>query len=166
MQTPDLTEYGLDAHLIGADRLYAVSTGPDISPVEAKDAVVLVDADTVSWSSWNLYGEQFARHAGAEVVRIDDGGVTGPAFFDHVRRLRRPVVNSPKGQTTPVPPDLTARPLVRPTPYWTWSLVARHDDTRSSVHAVIKALTSDIGTLGLDGDTVWLPANDPHNPAR
>jgi DNA-binding transcriptional LysR family regulator len=166
VQTPDMTEHGLDAHLIGADRLYAVSTGSDISPVEAKDAVVLVDADTVSWSSWNLYGEQFARHAGAEVVRIDDGGVTGPAFFDHVRRLRRPVVNSPKGQTTPVPPDLVVRPLVRPTPYWTWSLVARHDDTRSSVHAVVKALTSDIGTLGLDDDTVWLPANDPHKPAR
>jgi hypothetical protein len=44
--------------------------------------------------------------------------------------------------------------------------VARHDETRSSVHAVVKALTSDIGTLGLDDDTVWLPANDPHKPAR
>jgi hypothetical protein len=76
------------------------------------------------------------------------------------------VVNSPKPQTTPLPPDLVVRPLVRPAPYWTWSLVARHDDTRSSVHAVVKALTSDIGTLGLDDDTVWLPANDPHKPAR
>jgi DNA-binding transcriptional LysR family regulator len=166
VQTPDMTEYGLDAHLIGADRLYTVSTGSDLSPVEAKDCVVLVGADTVIWSSWNLYGEQFARHTGADVVRIDDGGITGPAFFDHVRRLRRPVVNSPKGQTTPVPPDLIARALVHPVPCWTWSLVVRHDDTRSSVQAVVKALTSDIGTLGLNDDTVWLPANDPHKPAR
>jgi hypothetical protein len=161
-----MTEHGLAAHLIGADRLHAVSTGSDSSPVEAKDAVVLVDADTVSWSSWNLYGAQFARHVGAEVVRIDDGGVTGPAFFDHVRRLRRPVLNSPKGQTNPVPPDLVVRPVVGPAPYWTWSLVARSDDTRSSVQAVVKALTSDIGTLGLDDDTGWLPANDPHRLAR
>ena len=56
-----------------------------------------VDADAASWSSWNRYAEQFAADTGARVVRIDDGGVTGPTFFEHVRRLRRPVLNNPEG---------------------------------------------------------------------
>jgi hypothetical protein len=73
---------------------------------------------------------------------------TGPAFSDHVRRLRRPVINSPKGQTTPLPPDLVARPLVNPSPYWTWSLVSRREETRTSVRALIEATTHDIGSLG------------------
>jgi DNA-binding transcriptional LysR family regulator len=163
VQAADLAELDLDAHLIGADRLYAVSAGSSSSAVEAKDTLVLFDADTVSWSSWNLYAGQFARDTGALAVRIDDGGITGPAFFEHVRRLRRPVVNSPKGQAAPLPPDLTQRPVVRPAPYWTWSLVARHDETRETVRAVIEALTGDVGSLGLDADTAWLPATDPHN---
>jgi hypothetical protein len=32
-----------------------------------------------------------ARDTGARIVRIDGGAITGPAFVDHVRRLRRPV---------------------------------------------------------------------------
>ena len=165
VQTADLSEYGLTAHLIGADRLYAVSIGTDASPVEAKNTAVLIDADTDSWSSWNLYAGQFARDTGARAVHTDDGGVTGPAFFEQVRRLRQPVINSPKGQTTPLPPDLVQRPVVRPTPYWTWSLVARQDESRETVLAVLKALTSDIssGSLGLEADTAWLPTTDPHN---
>jgi hypothetical protein len=79
--------------------------------------VVLVDADAATWASWNRYAEQFANETAARMVHIDDGGITGPAFFDHVRRLRRPVINSPKGQTTPVPPDLVRRPVVDPAPY-------------------------------------------------
>jgi DNA-binding transcriptional LysR family regulator len=160
LQAADLAEYELDARLIGADRLYAVSLGADASPVAAKDTAVLLDADTDSWSSWNLYASQYARDTGARAVRIDDGGVTGPAFFEHVRRLRLPVINSPKGQTTPLPPDLVQRPVVRPTPYWTWSLVARRDEARASVRAVVDALTRDVGTLGLDADTAWLPTTD------
>ncbi|MEV4601870.1 LysR family transcriptional regulator [Amycolatopsis sp. NPDC049253] len=162
VQTPDLADQDLTARLIGADHLYAVSTGTDTSPVAAKDLAVLVDSDTLSWSSWNLYAGQFARDTGATVVQTDDGGVTGPAFFEHVRRLRRPVVNSPKGQTTPLPPDLVRRPIVDPTPCWTWSLVTRRDDTRASVRAVVDALTTDLGTFGLD-DSTWLPATDPYS---
>jgi DNA-binding transcriptional LysR family regulator len=160
-QTPDLAAHHLDARLIGADRLYAVCIGSDTSAVEAKDALVLVDADTASWSSWNRYGEQFARDSGARPVRIDDGGITGPTFFEHVRRLRRPVLNSPKGQTAPVPADLVARPVIHPAPYWTWSLISRHDEGRPTVLAVIEALAGDIGPLGLDDDA-WLPEGDPH----
>jgi DNA-binding transcriptional LysR family regulator len=162
VQAADLAEHDLTARLIGADRLYAIAPGADMSPVQAKDVLVLVDADEASWASWNRYAEEFGQDTGAHVVRIEDGGVTGPAFFDHVRRLRRPVVNSPKGQTTPVPPDLVARPVVVPTPYWTWSLVSRRDETRAAVLATVDALTHDIGLLGLAADTAWLPAGDPH----
>ena len=37
VQTTDLASLSLDAHLIGVDRLYALSVGTDTSPVEAKD---------------------------------------------------------------------------------------------------------------------------------
>jgi DNA-binding transcriptional LysR family regulator len=166
VQTTDLAEHGLDGRLIGVDRLYAVCVGSQSSAVEAKDTVVLVDADTASWSSWNRYGEQFATDTGAPVVRIDDGGVTGPMFFEHVRRLRQPVLNTPKGQTTPVPHDLVQRPVVGPAPLWTWSLVSRRDEARPAVRAVIDALTADVGALGLDDPDAWLPAADPYRGLR
>jgi DNA-binding transcriptional LysR family regulator len=162
VRTADLVEHDLQARLIGADRLYALSMGAETAAVRARDTLVLVDADTASWASWNLYAEEFAAATGATVVRIDDGGVTGPAFFNHVRRLRRPVVNSPKGQTTPIPPDLAQRPVVCPTPYWTWSLVWRRDATRAAVRDAVDALTDGVGSLGLDSPDVWLPADDPH----
>jgi DNA-binding transcriptional LysR family regulator len=158
----DLARYGLQARLLGADRLYAVAPGAGTSEVRAEDTVVLVDADTASWESWNVFAEEFARDTGARVVRTDDGGVTGPAFFEHVRRLGRPVLNCPKGQTTPIPAGLAPRPVVRPAPFWTWSLVARRDETRPAVRATIAELGRDTGRLGLDDPSVWLPADDPH----
>jgi DNA-binding transcriptional LysR family regulator len=161
VQADDLVKYDLDARLIGADRRYAVSAGTAASAVQARDTLVLLDADSARWSSWNLYAEEFARDTGARIARTDDGGITGPAFFDHVRRLRRPVINSPKGQTAPVPPDLTQRPVVDPAPYWTWALVSRRDETRTAVRATIEALTRDVGTLGLDSEPAWIPAGDP-----
>jgi DNA-binding transcriptional LysR family regulator len=162
VRAEDLVNYDLEARLIGADRLFAIAAGTDASAVQAKDTLVLLDADAATWSSWNLYAEEFARDTNARVIRIDDGGITGPAFFDHVRRLRLPVINSPKGQTTPVPPDLVQRPVVNPSPYWTWSLVSRGDETRAAVRATIEALTHDVGTLGLDAETAWIPAGDPY----
>jgi hypothetical protein len=165
VRTGDLAPHGLRARLIGADRLYAVGVGAGTTAVRARDTAVLVDADAVSWDSWNVFAEEFARDTGAHVVRVEDGGITGPAFFDHVRRLRRPVLNSPKGQTTPLPPDLVQRPVVHPSPFWTWSLVSRQDEPRTAVRAAVDALSRDIGPLGLDADTVWLPADDPHRTA-
>jgi DNA-binding transcriptional LysR family regulator len=106
VQTTDLASLSLDAHLIGVDRLYALCVGSDTSPVEASDTLVLLDADEATWSSWNRYAEQFAADTGARIVRVDDGGVTGQAFFEHVRRLHRPVLNSPKGQDTQEPSGL------------------------------------------------------------
>lgn len=156
----DLERLGLDARLLGADRLYAVSTGQDTDPVAAGDTVVLVDADTTSWASWNAYARQFARDTGARAVRTEDGGVTGQAFFDHVRRLRRPVLNSPKSQTAPLPPDLARRQVTAPEPVWTWSLVFRKDDDRAAVRAAVDALTAGVGDLDLGTTDVWLPDDD------
>ena len=161
VQTGDLASLSLDAHLVGIDRLYAVCVGTDTSPVEAKDTVVLLDPDEVTWSSWNRYGQQFAAETGARTMHVDDGGITGPDFFEHVRRLRRPVLNNPKGQDTAEPAGLVRRPVVRPTPLWTWSLVWRRDEANPSVRAVVDAFTSGAGVLGATAAD-WLPAGDPY----
>jgi DNA-binding transcriptional LysR family regulator len=162
VRTEDLEQRGLRARLIGADRLYAVATGDDTSEVSARDTIVLIDDDTTSWSSWNVYAEQLAKDTGARAVSISDGGITGPAFFDHVRRSGRPVVNSPKGQTTPLPPDLVQRPVTAPEIYWTWSLVWRESEDRPAVLAVVDTLCDGVGDLGLRAPGAWLPDGDPH----
>jgi hypothetical protein len=169
VQTEDLAAHGLDARPIGAERLLAISSGTGTSAVRAEETLVLVDSDTAGWDSWNRYAEAFARDTGAGVVRIDDGGITGRGFFDHVRRLRRPVLNSAKGQSAPVPLDLRRRVVVDPAPYWTWALVSRHDETRAAVRATVEALSRGAGDLdlhtglhtGLQLGTAWLPAADP-----
>ena len=160
--TDDLERRGLQACLVGADRLYAVSVGDDTSDVAARATLVLLDEDTTSWASWNAYAEELARQTGARAVRIADGGITGPAFFDHVRRLKRPLINSPKGQTAPLPPDLVQRPIIAPRIYWTWSLVWRRSEVRASVLSVIDALRDDDADVGIYGRDVWLPEADPH----
>ncbi|MHC9294516.1 LysR family transcriptional regulator [Mycobacterium sp. LTG2003] len=164
VQNADLDSLSLEARLLGVDRLYALDAGTDEAPVDAADTVVLVDADGASWSSWNRYGEQFAAATGARVMRTDDGGVTGPTFFEHVRRLRRPVLNNPKGQDASLPRGLVRRPVIHPAPLWTWSLVWRRGEDNPAVHAVIDEFTGDIADFGLADPTVWLPADDPHKP--
>ncbi|MET9015792.1 LysR family transcriptional regulator [Streptomyces olivaceoviridis] len=158
----DLHARGLDCRLIGADRLYAVSAGKDAAEVRARDVVVLLDDDATAWPTWNAYAEQFARDTGARTVRICDGGITGPAFFDHVRRSRRPILNSPKSQTTPLPPELVACPVVEPKVYWTWSLVWRRGETRTAVLDTVDALTDGVGDFGIHDPDAWLPADDPY----
>ncbi|WP_225848090.1 LysR family transcriptional regulator [Streptomyces sp. HPF1205] len=160
----DLDARNLDARLLGADRLYAVAVGHEAREVRARDVLVLLDDDAATWSSWNVYAEQFARDTGARTVRISDGGVTGPAFFEHVRRAGRPVLNSPKGQTTPLPPELVACPVVEPKPYWTWSLVWRRGEVRAAVLDTVKALTDGVGDLGVQASGAWLPDDDPYRP--
>jgi DNA-binding transcriptional LysR family regulator len=160
VRASDLAEQELSGRLLGADRLYAVSPGGEESVVRARDTAVLVDADTATWASWNIYAVEFARATGAEVVRIEDHGITGPAFFDHVRRLRRPVVSSPKRDTTPLPRDFVHRPVVDPVPVWTWALVSRADEVRPAVLAAAEALTRDV-VVEFDPAAHWLPADDP-----
>ncbi len=162
VRTQDLEEYGLNARLIGADRLYAVGASDDTSAVHAQETAVLLDEDTTSWASWNTYAGQLARDTGARAVRISDGGITGPAFFDHVRRSRRPIINAPQGQATPLPPDLFRRPVIEPQVYWTWSLVWRRGEERAAVLAAVDALTGGVGELGIHSPDAWLPDSDPH----
>lgn len=162
----DVAQHGLKARLLGADRLYAVAAGVDTTPVQACDVVVLVDDDTTSWYSWNVYAEEFARDTGAQILRINDGGITGPAFFDHVRAIGRPVVNSPKGQTITLPSDLTARPVTDPTAIWTWSLLCRANETRPVVLAAVDALTRGVTDLEIHEDGIWLPMDDPYRRIR
>jgi hypothetical protein len=69
--------------------------------VRATEVTVLVDVDEASWASWNRYATAFAEASGASVTKIEDGGIAGPAFFDHVARLRRPVLDSPKRHVAP-----------------------------------------------------------------
>ena len=164
VQTTDLASLSLDARLVGVDELYALSVGSDSSPVDAKDTVVLVDADEATWSSWNRYAEQFAADTGARLMRVDDGGVTGQEFFEHIRRLRRPVLNNPKGQNAPPPNGLVRRQVVNPTPLWTWSLVWRRDDDSVALRAVIDEFTRDAPEL--DVQEGWLPAADPYRPTE
>jgi DNA-binding transcriptional LysR family regulator len=162
VRTSDLDQLGLHARLIGADRLYAVFTGSETGDVRARDTAILIDDDTTSWSSWNLYAGRFARDTGARTLHIDDGGITGHAFFDHVRAGDRPVVNSPKGQTDPLPPDLVQRPVVEPRVYWTWSLVWRRTEERPAVLAAVDAFTDNLPDLGVHDPGAWLPDGDPH----
>jgi DNA-binding transcriptional LysR family regulator len=158
----DLEEHGLSARLIGADRLYAVSAGRDTGEVRARDTMVLLDDDATAWPSWNGYAEELAEETGAQVLRISDGGITGPAFFDHVRRCGRPVINSPKGQAAPLPPDLVARPVTGPKIYWTWSLVWRRDELRPAVLNTVEALMEGVGDFGVHAPDAWLPEGDPY----
>jgi DNA-binding transcriptional LysR family regulator len=163
VRTRDLDEHGLRARLLGADRLYAVSVGADPTPVRTRGITVLIDDDATSWASWNVFAEQLAQDTGARIQRISDGGITGPAFFDHVRAVGRPVLNSPKGQGATLPPDLTQRPVIDPTIMWTWSLVWRRDEVRPVVLAAAEAITRDVDELGLHDLGTWLPDGDPHN---
>jgi DNA-binding transcriptional LysR family regulator len=160
--TKDLDRHRLDARLAGADRLYAVAAGDDAGDVRTRHTAVLLDEDTTFWTSWNAYAEQLAHDTGARAVHVADGGITGPGFFDHVRRSPCPIVNSPKGQTTPLPPDLVQRPLVGPKVYWTWSLVWRRAEVRSAVLATVETITEGVGDLGIHAPDAWLPDGDPY----
>jgi DNA-binding transcriptional LysR family regulator len=83
-------ERGLATHLLRAEPLHSVVPSlASAEPVAAERLTVLVDADDSAWSSWNRFAEEFAAAIGARVVRIDDGGVAGDAFFVHVRRRAR-----------------------------------------------------------------------------
>jgi DNA-binding transcriptional LysR family regulator len=162
VRTRDLDVHGLEARLLGADRLYAVSVGADRTPVRTLGITVLVDDDAASWASWNLFAEQLARDTGARIQRIGDGGITGPAFFDHVRAVGRPVLNSPKGQGATLPPDLAQRLVIDPMVMWTWSLVWRREEIRPVVLAAAEAITRGVDDLGLHDPGTWLPDGDPH----
>jgi DNA-binding transcriptional LysR family regulator len=159
-------ERGLTAYLLRAEPLHASLPGmSSTEPVAAQNVRVLVDADESAWSSWNRFAEEFAAHTGARIVRIDDGGITGDAFYVHVRRIGAAVLASPKRHTAVTPPSLGQRPVADPVPLWTWSLVHREDDDRTSVRQLVDALVALAGSRNwrtAPKERWWTPSDDPH----
>jgi DNA-binding transcriptional LysR family regulator len=159
-------ERGLVAHLMHAEPLSAIFPGVgSADPVPAADVTVLVDSDEAAWSSWNVFAEEFATVTGARVVRINDGGIAGQAFYAHVRRIGRPVLLSPKRHAGSVPPRLGRRPIADPVPLWTWSLLHRADDARPAIGYVVDSLLALAQSLQWTSPPVgrwWAPADDPH----
>ncbi len=111
---------------------------------------------------------QFAEEAGARIVRIDDGGITGAAFHLHVRRIGAAVLASPKRDTAVIPPSRGQRPVAEPVPLWTWSLLHRRDDDRASVLRVVDSLLAAARSrdwLVPPAERWWIPSADPHRRA-
>ena len=152
IEEADIERHHLAAHLLRYERLEAVM--PRAHPatrqksVSAAEIAVLIDVDEASWKSWNRYASAFAKANQAAVTNIDDGGIAGPAFFDHVARLRRPVLESPKRHAAPMLPTLTRRPVRSPVPLWAWALLHRRDDTRSIVARFTRTLIDHASALG------------------
>ena len=165
----DVRRRGLTAHLLRAEPLQAVLPGLSSSePLAAHRVKVLVDADESAWSSWNRFAEAFAADTGARMLRIDDGGVTGDAFYAHVRKIGSAVLASPKRHTAVIPPSLGQRPVAEPIPLWTWSLLHRADDDRVGVGGVVDALLAAARSrdwLAPPVDRWWIPADDPNRGA-
>src|SRR3977135_4181204 len=113
----------LHLQLLWAESLVAVVTARvSEEMVAAGELRGLCAADLTSGDAWNQFACEFALAAGARVVEIDDGGITGRGFHDHCRRLNAPVLQSPKRHRASVPPGLRTRPVRDPTPLWCWSL--------------------------------------------
>jgi DNA-binding transcriptional LysR family regulator len=163
VEAADAERYGLAAHLLQYERLEVVlpraHQSAHLESVPAAEVTVLVDVDEASWRSWNVYAFAFAEASQASVINIDDGGIAGPAFFDHVARLRRPVLESPKRHAAPMPPTMIRRPVQSPVPLWAWALIHRADDTRPRVARVVQTLIDHASTCG------WrTPPSEPHWP--
>jgi DNA-binding transcriptional LysR family regulator len=156
----------LDLRLLWPEPLLAVTAaGRSEKTVSARTLRVLVDADLTSWQAWNDYATEFAEAAGARLVHIDDGGIAGAAFHDHVLRLNAPVLMSPKRHFDSLPARLRTRPVVDPCPLWCWSLVTRAKDERDNV-AALRDHASNVVRPGASRTPptgqIWLPSADPH----
>jgi DNA-binding transcriptional LysR family regulator len=162
----------LDVRLLWPEPLSAVAPATTIAAaagaVKAAKVRVLVDADLTSWDAWNQYAIDFASATDARVVHVDDGGITGPGFYDRCRRIGAPVLQSPKRHAVPLPAGLRLRDVGDPTPLWCWSLVTRAADDRPSILALrddAMAVTRAAGLHVRPGAPSWLPPRDPHRDA-
>ena len=167
IQEADIERHNLAAHLLWYESLEAVMPRAHQATrhesVPASEITVLVDVDEASWLSWNRYATAFAKANQASVTNIHDGGIAGPAFFDHVTRLRRPVLESPKRHSAPIPPTLTRRPVRSPVPVWAWALLHRADDTRPMVARATRTLIDHASTLGWrtpPSEPCWPPVSE------
>jgi len=167
VSTTDVEQHGLTAGFLWAEPLYAVlPSAGSASAVAASAVTVLVDADESAWSSWNRFAGEFAGDTGARIAKIDDGGITGEAFYAHVRRIGSPVLASPKRHTAVSPPSLAQRPI-DPTPLWTWSLLRRADDERPALHHVVETFLNAAENRHWTDPPKrpwWVPSDDPHRP--
>ena len=156
----------LDFQLLWPEPLLAVTpAGLSDKPVPARRLRVLVDADLTSWQAWNDFASEFAEATGARLVRIDDGGIAGPAFHDRALRLNAPILMSPKRSFDRLPARLRTRPVADPCPLWCWSLVTRARDDRDSIAALREYAGNTIQPAvprTAPAGPVWLPAADPH----
>ena len=162
----DVARLNLSAHLLCYEQLEAVMprahNATRLESVPATDITVLIDVDEASWKSWNRYASAFAAANQVSVTNIDDGGIAGPAFFDHVARLGRPVLESPKRHAASMPPTLTRRPVRPPIPLWGWRLLHRADDSRPLVAQATHILTDLASTCGWrtpPSEAHWPPAS-------
>ncbi|MEE6135975.1 LysR family transcriptional regulator [Mycobacterium sp. 050128] len=159
-------ERGLTTCLVYAEPLHAVLPGvSSADPIAARRLTVLLDADESAWSSWNRFAGEFAAATGARVVRIDDGGITGDAFYVHVRRIAAAVLASPKRHTAITPPSLGRRPVADPLPLWTWSLVHRETEDRVGVLQIVESLLRVADSRRWrtpPAEHWWIPSGDPH----
>src|SRR5437763_4159097 len=167
IEEADVQRHKLAAHLLWYESLVAVLPRAHQATrhehVPASEITVLVDVDAASWWSWNRYAFAFAEANQASVTNIDDGGITGPAFFDHVARLRRPVLESPKRHSAPIPPTLTRRPVRSPVPVWAWAGLHRADDTRPVVARAPQIATRTVPPHGWrtpPSEPYWPPASE------
>jgi DNA-binding transcriptional LysR family regulator len=167
LEEADIERLNLAADVLRYERLEVVvpraHKATREKSVPAAETTVLIDIDEASWNSWNRYASAFAKANQASVTKIDDGGIVGPAFFDHVARLRRPVLDSPKRHAAPMPPTLTRRPVRSPVPLWTWALLHRADDTRPAVARATRTLIDHASAFGWrtpPSEPYWPPADE------
>ena len=161
----------LQYQLLRAEPLVAVSSAGAVGEdaVAAESLAVMVDADLTSWDAWNQFAIEFAESVECRLVRIDDGGITGPGFYEHCQRLSRPGLASPKRHPASLPSDLRTRQVHDPAPMWCWSLITRADDDRPPVlalrdHAV--QVASHLTHAGpWPAGPLWVPRGDPHADA-
>ena len=57
---------------------------------------------------------------------------------------------------------MSRRPVVRPSPLWTWSLVWRTGEPNPLVHNVVEAFMAGVDRSVLAEPEIWLPDDDPH----
>lgn len=135
------TAAGLHLASLWDEPLAAIAPLHDFAgSLNAGEIAVLVDADQTSWGSWNDYALAFAKHTGASVLQIDDGGIAGAAFYDHITRLDRPILASPKRHVAPRPPHLATAPVTDPIPLWPWVLARRATESRPEVLSAAHSL--------------------------
>ena len=155
----------LDLRLIWPEQLRAVSRGRGTTAVVAAEARVFADDDLTSWDTWNQFAQALAEGVGVRLVAIEDGGITGAAFYDHCLRADGPVIAAPKRHAATLPAGLRERDVRDPVPLWNWSLVTRADDDRPATQALRDDAVSfarNVGLLAPPPAPWWAPPGDPH----